>query len=74
MNESILIKNASAIVTCDAKDRVYYDSDILIEGPIIVRIGKAIQETAEETIDASGKFIYPGLVNTHHHFFQLLKE
>ncbi len=70
MNESILIKDASAIVTCDAKDRVYYDSDILIEGPIIVRIGKAIQETAEETIDASGKFIYPGLVNTHHHFFQ----
>jgi hydroxyatrazine ethylaminohydrolase len=70
MNKSILIKNASSIVTCDANDRVYYDSDILIEGPKIVRIGKAIQETAEETIDASGKFVYPGLVNTHHHFFQ----
>lgn len=70
MNKSILIKNASAIVTCDAKDRIYYDSDILILGPKIIRIGKAIQETADKTIDASGKFIYPGLVNTHHHFFQ----
>jgi len=70
MNKSILIKNASSIVTCDANDRVYYNSDILIEGPKIIRIGKAIQETAEETIDASGKFVYPGLINTHHHFFQ----
>ena len=70
MNKSILIKNASSIVTCDANDRVYHNSDILIEGPKIIRIGKAIQETAEEVIDASGKFVYPGLVNTHHHFFQ----
>ena len=70
MNKSILIKNASSIVTCDANDRVYHNSDILIEGPKITRIGKEIQETAEETIDASGKFVYPGLVNTHHHFFQ----
>jgi hydroxyatrazine ethylaminohydrolase len=70
MNKRTLIKNASSIVTCDADDRVYYDSDILIEGPKIIRIGKAIQETAEKMIDASGKFVYPGLVNTHHHFFQ----
>jgi len=70
MNKSILIKNAKSIITCDANNKVYYDSDILIEGPKIVRIAKAIQETAEETIDASGKFVYPGLVNTHHHFFQ----
>ena len=70
MNKSILIKNARAIVTCDADDKVYYDSDILIKGPKIIRIGKAIQETVEEVIDASGKFVYPGLVNTHHHFFQ----
>ena len=70
MNKSILIENASSIVTCDANDRVYHNSDILIEGPKIIRIGEAIQETTEEVIDASGKFVYPGLVNTHHHFFQ----
>ena len=47
MNKSILIKNASSIVTCDANDRVYHNSDILIEGPKIIRIGKAIQETSK---------------------------
>lgn len=70
MNKTTLIRNASAIITCDANDNIYYESDILIEGPRIVSIGKTIMETADETIDASGKFVYPGLVNTHHHFFQ----
>ena len=70
MNKTTLIKNASAIVSCDANDTVYYDSDILIQGPKIIQIGKNIKESADETINASGKFIYPGLVNTHHHFFQ----
>ena len=70
MLKTTLIKNASAIVTCDANDNVFHDSDILIQGPKIIQIGKNIIESADETIDASGKFIYSGLVNTHHHFFQ----
>jgi hydroxydechloroatrazine ethylaminohydrolase len=70
MNKTILIKNANAIVTCDAADNILYKSDMLIKGPAIVRIGTDIQEPAAEVIDASGKFVYPGLVNTHHHFFQ----
>jgi hydroxydechloroatrazine ethylaminohydrolase len=70
MKKKILIRNANAIVTCDAEDHVHYGCDILIEGPRIISIEKNIQAAAEETIDASGKFVYPGLVNTHHHFFQ----
>lgn len=66
----ILIKNAKAIVTCDEKDNVFYDSDMLIDGPKIAAIGKDIKAEDAEVIDASGKFVYPGLVNTHHHFFQ----
>jgi len=54
MNKNILINNVSSIVTCNANDAVYYDSNILIEGSKIIRIGKAIRETAEEVIDASG--------------------
>ena len=70
MSKTTLVKNAGAIVSCDANDTVYYGSDILIQGPKILQIGKNIKETADEIIDAQGKFIYPGLVNTHHHFFQ----
>lgn len=66
----ILIKNAKAIVTCDENDNVFYDSDMLIDGPKIEAIGKDIEAEGAEVIDASGKFVYPGLVNTHHHFFQ----
>lgn len=70
MAGSVLIKNAAAIVSCDDNDTVYRDSDILIEGNRIRSIEKDIPEEADEVINAEGKFIYPGLVNTHHHFFQ----
>jgi hydroxyatrazine ethylaminohydrolase len=65
-----LIKNAKAIVTCDSMDSIHRDSDILIEGPKIIQIGKNITDKDAEVICGSGKFVYPGLVNTHHHFFQ----
>lgn len=66
----ILIKNAKAIVTCDAKDQVFYDCDMLIDGQKIAAIGKNIEADGAEVIHAEGKFVYPGLINTHHHFFQ----
>lgn len=69
--EKTLIKNASAIVTCNNKDEVLNDCDILIEDGIIKEINKNIKkDEGMEIIDAKDKFIYPGLINTHHHFFQ----
>lgn len=66
-----LLRNAQAIVSCDEKDTVYKDSDLLIEGPKIMDIGKDLSaEGVDEIIDCKNKFIYPGLINTHHHFFQ----
>ena len=35
-----LIRNVKSIVTCDPEDHVYYDTDMLIEGPQILKIGK----------------------------------
>ena len=65
-----LIRNARAVVTCDAQDHVFWDADILIQGPKIVKIGKDLPDPCDEVIDAAGMFVYPGLINTHHHFFQ----
>ncbi len=70
MGKKILIRNAKAIVTCDPKDRVYFNADMLVDGPKIVKIGQNLEETVDEIIDATDKFVYPGLINTHHHFFQ----
>ncbi|CUX46303.1 amidohydrolase [Clostridium sp. C105KSO13] len=66
-----LIKNAQAIVSCDEKDTIFKDSDLLIEDQKIIEIGQNLSsEGVDEIIDGKNKFIYPGLVNTHHHFFQ----
>lgn len=66
----LVIKNADAIVTCDPQDRVLRGADILVEGPAIALIGKGIAPSGAAVLDAHGAFVYPGLVNTHHHFFQ----
>jgi hydroxyatrazine ethylaminohydrolase len=66
----MLIKNARAIVSCDAHDTVYHDCDVLIDGPAITAVGKNLANPGGPVVDARGKFVYPGLINTHHHFFQ----
>lgn len=72
---SLMIKNVSSLVTMNDKNEVLKNVDIYIEGGII----KAIEENleakdykAKETIDGRNKILYPGLVNTHHHFYQTL--
>ena len=64
-----LIKNAKAIVTVDRGYRVLYGANLLIEDHIIRYIGPDAPE-ADTVIDASGCFVYPGLINTHHHLYQ----
>lgn len=66
----LLIKNAAAIVCCNEKNDVFLNADMLIDGERITEIGYDLSCDEARILDASGKFIYPGLVNTHHHFFQ----
>lgn len=56
---SLLIKNAALLSG--------RKSDVLIEGGRIAAIAPAINKRAEEKIDANGKILIPGLVNTHTH-------
>lgn len=69
-----LFKGCDAIVTCDDKNTVHRNADLLVNGVAIEKISADIADTElpENTtiIDASGHFVYPGLINTHHHFFQ----
>jgi len=69
---TIFIKNAKAIVTADNSDNVFFGGNILIRDGVIDFIGTDIpeMEADAEIIDASGCYVYPGLINTHHHLFQ----
>lgn len=66
---SLFIKNASAVITCDDRDTVLENAGILIRDGAVVYMGPEPQ-TADETLDASGCLVYPGLINTHHHLYQ----
>lgn len=66
---SILIKNAKAIITIDKDDNLLRDKNIFIQDNEIKYIGEQINE-ADEIIDGSSMFVYPGLINTHHHLYQ----
>ncbi|HMM22722.1 MAG TPA: 8-oxoguanine deaminase [Selenomonadales bacterium] len=65
----LLIRNAAAIVTLDGADRVLTGKNLLIRDNYIAYIGDECPE-AGAIIDAGGMFVYPGLVNTHHHLYQ----
>lgn len=65
----LLIKNAQAIVTVDRDDRILEGMNLYVEGERIAAIDREERE-ADQVIDATGCFVYPGLVNTHHHLYQ----
>jgi hydroxyatrazine ethylaminohydrolase len=70
-----LLKNCAAVIVDDGKGPVVHRNvDVLTNGPAIQAIGENLGGEAlraSTTVqDATGWFVYPGLVNTHHHFFQ----
>ena len=69
MSVDILIRNAAAVVSCDSADTIYYDADIAIKDGRIESIGE-FRGDASRVIDGQNMFIYPGLINTHHHYYQ----
>ena len=71
---TLLLKNISQLVTCDDNDRLLTNVDLYCEDGFIKAIGPELAVTADETIDASHMLCYPGLVNTHHHLYQVFSR
>jgi cytosine/adenosine deaminase-related metal-dependent hydrolase len=71
---SLLIRNATILVTMDDHQREIPGGGLFIRDGIIEQVGASadLPRTADETIDLSGHLVLPGLVNTHHHFYQTL--
>src|SRR5581483_9467265 len=71
---SLLVKNAELIVTMDDNDTCLSDGSIYIIDNEIRQLGPTNQlpQQADTIIDARNMIILPGLINTHHHFYQTL--
>jgi imidazolonepropionase len=84
MKGNMIIKNASQLVTCsgfNAKQgramsdlHVIDDGAVVIENGVITAVGKTrevlkkFDETGFNTIDATGKAVLPGFIDSHTHF------
>lgn len=71
---TLLVKNATLIVTMDGENRELKDSAIFCRDGFIEQIGaqSELPQTADRVIDLRDHIILPGLVTTHHHFYQTL--
>ena len=71
-----MIVTGGTVVTLDPQRRVIDQGAVLIRGNIIEAIGDAEEikggTDAIRVLDAKGKLIFPGLINTHTHIFQTL--
>ena len=73
---SILIQNADWVVTMNPERQIFADGAVRIENDRIVEVGKtaalAGRAGADVVIDARGKLVLPGLIDTHVHNTQQL--
>ncbi|MDR0140063.1 5'-deoxyadenosine deaminase [Metabacillus idriensis] len=68
--DSLLIKNAQIITMNEQND--IFTGDLFIKDGLIAAIGLNLQNPAGKIIDASGRTIIPGFVQTHIHLCQTL--
>ena len=59
----ILIQNGTLV-----RSQGTEQADILVENGFIKRIAPGLTEPADETIDAGGKYVFAGFIDTHTHF------
>ena len=60
---TVLIKNGTIITATDE-----FNGDILVKDGKIDKIRANLDDVAEMTIDASGKYVFPGGIDQHTHF------
>ena len=71
---TLLIKNATILVTMDDHQREIPEGGLFIRDGFIEQVGLTgeLPQAADEVLDLRGHLLLPGLVNTHHHFYQTL--
>lgn len=71
---TLLIRHADLLVTMDDAHTTWPDGAIYVVDNAITQLGltRDLPATADRVLDARGMVVMPGMVNTHHHFYQTL--
>src|SRR5579859_4539856 len=71
---SLLVRHTALLVTMNDADERIADGALYAEDNAIRQVGPSDQlpTTADVVLDAREMVVLPGLVNTHHHFYQTL--
>ncbi|MFC2064743.1 8-oxoguanine deaminase [Chloroflexota bacterium] len=72
--KTLLVKNATVLVTMNDRRQEIPDGGLFIRDGFIEQVGpsKDLPKEADEILDLKDHIIIPGLINTHHHFYQTL--
>jgi 8-oxoguanine deaminase len=71
---TLLIKNADVVIPMDDQHRQIRGGGVFVKDNVIQQVGRTddLPTSADQVVDAKGLAVLPGLVNTHHHFYQTL--
>ncbi|MBA4399504.1 MAG: 8-oxoguanine deaminase [Anaerolinea sp.] len=74
MPKTFLVKNAAVLVTMDGTRREIPGGGLFVRDGFIEQVGPSadLPTEADEVLDLTGHVVLPGMVNTHHHFYQTL--
>jgi len=64
------IIRGGAVMSMDPKVGDFVRADVLVEGKKIQKIGPDLSAANADIIDATGRIVIPGFVDTHHHQFE----
>lgn len=65
-----LLIRGGAVMSMDDKVGNFARADVLIEGKKILAVGPNLPGGGAAVIDAEGRIVMPGFIDTHHHLFE----
>jgi cytosine/adenosine deaminase-related metal-dependent hydrolase len=76
--ETLIVRHATLMATMDEARREIADGAVVAVGNAVAWVGPTADipahylDAAPRVIEARGRVVLPGLINTHHHFYQTL--
>ncbi len=65
-----LLIRGGAVMSMDPAVGDFTQGDVLVEGRKIVAVGRNLAAGGAAVIDARGRIVMPGFIDTHHHLFE----